>query len=174
MFGLICRFVPSTWWSVWLICLIIFRRYWFKDFVAELRQQLTPRITFDRSFLALFLSGQDLSPPLIQHVLLFFELLLLPFQAPSCGNELLLEAFLIERFFWDDEVFVTKANLLFEFWHEVAVLRVFVVSASRAALTFFPLVLFGCGLDKVFGIFGVVRGLIISGAGIVILCPTRS
>ena len=37
VFGLICRFIPSTWWSVWLICLIVFRWYWFKDFVVELR-----------------------------------------------------------------------------------------------------------------------------------------
>ena len=87
VFGLICRFIPSMWWSVWLICLIVFRRYWFKDFVIELRQQLASGVTFDRSFLAVFLSGQDLSPPFIQHVLLFFELLLLPLQASSCGNE---------------------------------------------------------------------------------------
>ena len=82
-----------------MIYLIVFRRYWFKDFVVELRQQFTSRVTFDRSFLAVFLSDHDLGPPLIQRVLLFFELILLPLQALSCGNELLLEAFFIDGFF---------------------------------------------------------------------------
>ena len=115
MFLLICLFIPSTWWSVWLICLIVFRRYWFKDFIIELRQQLAPRVTFDRSLLVVFLSGQDLSPPFIQCILLGFELSLLLLQGPGYSNELSLEAFLVEGFLWDNKVLVIEADLLFGF-----------------------------------------------------------
>ena len=62
----------------------------------ELRQQLAPGLTFGRSFLAVFLSGQDLSPLFIQRVLFFFELQLLPLQAPGYSNEFSLKAFLVE------------------------------------------------------------------------------
>ena len=66
VFGLICRFVPSTWWSVWLIFLIVFQQHWLKGFVIKLRQQLALRVTFDRLLVAVFFSGQDLSPPFIE------------------------------------------------------------------------------------------------------------
>ena len=124
--------------------------------------------------MAVFLNGQDLSPPFIQRILLGFELLLLILQAPGCSNELSHEAFLVEGFLWDNEVFVIEANLLFGLWHIATVLRIFVFSMYRAIFTLFPFVLFGHGLDGVFGIFGIVWSLIISGAGIAILCPTRS
>ena len=113
MFDLIYHFIPSTWWSVWLICLIVFRWYWLKGFVIELRQHLSPRVTFDRSLVTVFLSGQDLSPPFIERIMFGFELLMFLFQAPGCSNELSLEAFLFEGFLWDDKIIITKANILF-------------------------------------------------------------
>ena len=131
-----------------------------------------PRVTFNRSLLAVFPSGQDLSPPFAQRILLFFELLLLPLEDLSCSNKQSLEAFLVEGFLWDNEVFVTEANLLFGFWHVIVVLRIFVVSVSGAIFTLFPFILFGRGLDGVFGIFGIVRSLIIFGSRIAILRPT--
>ena len=57
-----------------------------------------------------------------------FVLLLFLFQALCCGDELSLEAFLFEGFLWDDKVFITEANVLFGFWHIVAILRIFVIS----------------------------------------------
>ena len=107
--------------------------------------------------MAVFLSGQDLSPPFIKRILLVFELLLFLFQAPGCSNKLSLEAFLFEGFLWDDKIFVSEADLLFGFWHIVVVLRIFVISVFRAIFPLFPLVLFECGLDGVFGIFGIIR-----------------
>ena len=65
-----------------MICLIVFLWYWFKDFIIELRQQLAPRVTFDRFLLVVFLSGQDLSPSIVEHVLFSLKLLLFLFQAP--------------------------------------------------------------------------------------------
>ena len=41
------------------------------------------------------------------------NLLLFLFQAPCGGDETSLEAFLFEGFLWDDEIFVTEANILF-------------------------------------------------------------
>ena len=79
MFGLICRFIPSMWWSVWLICLIVFRRYWLKGFVIELWQQLALGVTFCGSLGAILLGGQDLGPPFIERILFSFELLPLLF-----------------------------------------------------------------------------------------------
>ena len=49
--------------------------------------------------MAVFLIGQDLSPPFIERILFSIELLLFLFQASSCGDELSLEVFLIEGFF---------------------------------------------------------------------------
>ena len=99
-----------------MVCLIVFRRYWPKGLVIKLRQQLALRVTFDRSLVAVFLSGQDLSPPFIKCVLFSFELLLFLFQAPSYGDELSLEAFLFEGFLWHDEIFVAKADILLGDW----------------------------------------------------------
>ena len=154
--------------------MIVFRQYWLKGLIIELWQQLALRVTFNRSLMAVFLSGQDLSPPFIKCILFGLELLLLLLQAPGCGDELSLEVFLVEGFLLDNEVFIAVANLLFGLWHVVADLRIFVVSVYGAIFTLFPFILFGCGLDGVFGIFGIVRSLIISGAGISILCTTRS
>ena len=116
VFDLICMFVSSTWWSVWLIFLIVFQRYWLKGFIFKLWQQLALWVTFCRSLVAVLLGGQDLGPPFIEHILFSFELLLFLFQAPRCGDELSLEAFLLEGFLWDDKVFVTEAHILFGNW----------------------------------------------------------
>ena len=110
VFGLICRFIPPTWWSV---CLIILQRYWLKGFIVELWQQLALRVSFDGSLVAVFLSGHGLSPPFIGRIMFSFGLLLFLFQAPRGGDELSREAFLFERFLWDNKMFVTKANILF-------------------------------------------------------------
>ena len=133
-----------------------------------------PRVTFDMSLSDILLGVQDLSPPFIQCVLFFFEMPLLPLQAPSCGNELSLKAFLVERFLWDNGFLVTEAGLLFGYWHIVVVLLIFVSSAFGTMLTLFPLVLFGCGLDRVFGMFTNVQSLVVSGGGITIILPTQS
>ena len=71
--------------------------------------------------MAVLLGGQDLSPPFIERILFSFELLLFLFQAPSCGDELSLEAFLLEGFLWDDKVFVTEANILLGDLHIIVV-----------------------------------------------------
>ena len=71
--------------------------------------------------MAVLLGSQDLGPPFIECILFSFELLLFPFQALRCGDELSLEAFLLEGFLWDDKVFVTEANVLFGDWHIVVV-----------------------------------------------------
>ena len=122
--------------------------------------------------MALLLGGQNLSPPFIERILLIFERLLFLFQAPYYGGEPSLEAFLFVGFLWDDKVFVAEANILFEDWHIVVVFRIFVIGVFGVVLTLFPFILFGCGLDGVFGIFGIIRSLIVSGAGITILRPT--
>ena len=96
-----------------MVCLIILRRYWLKGFIIELCQQLALRVTFNRSLVAVFLSGQDLSPPFIECILFGFELLLFLFQETNYSDELSLEAFLFEGFLWDDKIIVTKANILF-------------------------------------------------------------
>ena len=71
--------------------------------------------------MVVLLSGQGLGPPFIERILSSFELLLFLFQAPRCGNELSLEAFLLEGFLWDDKVFITEANILFGDWHIIVV-----------------------------------------------------
>ena len=88
MFGLMCHLVPSTWWSVWLIYMIVFRRYWLKGFVIELWQQLALGVTFYGSLGVVLLGGQDLGPPFIKRIMFNFELLLFLFRlravAMSC------------------------------------------------------------------------------------------
>ena len=47
------------------------------------------------------------------------------------------------------------------------------ISVFGDILTLFPLILFGRGLDGVFGIFGIVWSVIVYGAGIAVLFATR-
>ena len=81
VFGLICCFIPSMWWSVWLVCLIVFQRYCLKGFIVELWQHLAIGVTFCRSLVAVLLGGQDLGPPFIERIMFSFKLLLLLFSS---------------------------------------------------------------------------------------------
>ena len=81
----------------------------------------------------------------------------------------MLKALLLERFLGHDKVFVTEAHLVLGEWEIIAVLRVFVYGLFiRANLPIFPIVLFGGWLDGVFLVFGVVRSIVVSRAGIAV------
>ena len=68
-----------------------------------------------------------------------------------------------------DKVFVAKAHLILGEWKIITILRVFVYSLIiRANLPVFPIILFGGWLDGVFLVFGVVRSIVVSGAGIAV------
>ena len=70
-------------------------------------------VTLYWSLRVVLFGGQDHGPAFVERILFSFELLLFLFQAPRGGDELALKAFLFEGFLWDDEIFVTEANILF-------------------------------------------------------------
>ena len=72
------------------------------------------RVALGWALEAVFFGCQDISPSVDEQILFGLKLLLFLFQAPRGGDELSLEAFLFEGFLWDDEVIVTKANILFK------------------------------------------------------------
>ena len=79
----------------------------------------------------------------------------------------MLEALLLERFLRHDEIFVAKAFLILGERTVTTVLRVVGPGLFvGASLPVFLLLLFGCYLNKVFIVFGIVRSIIFSGASI--------
>ena len=65
-------------------------------------------VAFGWSCKAVFLGCQDISPSVVERIPFGLKPLLLPFQAPRGCDELFLKAFLLEGFFWHDEVFVAR------------------------------------------------------------------
>ena len=97
------------------------------------------------------------------------KLLLLLFQAPCSGYQPALKVLLLEGFLRHDNVFITEGNLILGEWKIITVLRVFIYSLFiRANLPIFSTVLFGGWLDGVFLVFGIVRSVVISRAGIAV------
>ena len=74
---------------------------------------------------------------------------------------------LLERFLRHDKIFVAEAHLILGEQKIITVLRVFVYNLFiRADLPIFPFVLFGSWLNGVFDVFGIVRSIVFSCAGI--------
>ena len=81
----------------------------------------------------------------------------------------MLEALQLEGFLRHDKVFDAEAHLILGEWKIITVLRVFIYSLFiRANLPIFSTVLFGGWLDGVFLVFGVVRSIVVSHAGIAV------
>ena len=62
---------------------------------------------------SIFLGGQDLGPSVHEKILVSFELLLLPLQAPRSGHEPSLEADLFHGIFRHAEFGIAEAYLVF-------------------------------------------------------------
>ena len=76
---------------------------------------------------------------------------------------------LIERFLKHDEILVAEAHLILGEWKIITILRVFVYGLFiRADSPVLPFVLFGGWLNGVFLVFGIVRSIVFSRAGIAI------
>ena len=79
----------------------------------------------------------------------------------------MLKAFLLEGFFWHDEVFVAETYFVFGGWRIAAVLRVVVPNwLVGVTLPFLPTFLFGSWFDEGVWVFGILRSIIFSGVGI--------
>ena len=86
----------------------------------------------------------------------------------------MLEALLLERFLRHDEILIAEAHLLLREWKIITVLRVFVRGLfTRANLPIFPFILFGSWLNGVFIVFGTVRSVIFSCAGVAVFAAAR-
>ena len=80
---------------------------------------------------------------------------------------------LLKGFLRHDKVFVAEAHLILGEWKIITVHRVFVYGLFiRANLPIFPIVLFGGWIVVVFMVFSVVRGIVVSRAGIVVFSTT--
>ena len=97
------------------------------------------------------------------------KLLLFLFQAPCSGYELKLKALLLQRVLRHDEIFVAEACLLFGGWTVTIVPRViFYGLLIRVVLPVVMFLLFGCGTDRVFIVFGVAWSTIFSSTSVAI------
>ena len=73
------------------------------------------------------------------------------------------------RFLRHDKIFVAEAHLILGEWKIITVLRVFIYGLFiRANLLVFPFVLFGSWLNGIFIVFGIVRSIVFSCAGIAV------
>ena len=81
---------------------------------------------------------------------------------------------LLEGFLWHDEVFVAEALILFRGWEVVAILRILILKRIIGVnLPFLPIIMFRCWFDGGIGVFGVLRSVNVSGAGIAVFSVTR-
>jgi len=81
----------------------------------------------------------------------------------------LLKALLLERFLRHDNLFIAEAHLILGGWKVITVLRVFICGLFITAnLPILLIVLFRVLLDGVFLVFGIVRSIVVSRAGIVV------
>ena len=84
-----------------------------------------------------------------------------------------LEALLLGGFLWHDEFFIAEACLIFGEREIIVILRIVMCGLFiRANLPIFPIVLFGGWLDGVFFVFDIVRGVVVSCAGIAVFSTT--
>ena len=79
MFGLSCRSVPATWWSMGSISRITHGWYGLECLIIELGQQLALRVTLFWPLEAVFFGCQDISPSVIEQILVSLKLPLLLF-----------------------------------------------------------------------------------------------
>ena len=101
------------------------------------------------------------------------KLLLFFLQAFCSGYKPALEALLLDEILRHDEIFVTEAHLILGERKVVSILRVFIRGLFvRANLPIFLFVLFGGCLNGVFIVFGTVRSIIVSCAGVAVFTAT--
>ena len=80
---------------------------------------------------------------------------------------------LLERFLRHDQILIGKAHLILGEREIIDVLRVYMYGLFiRADLPVFPFVLFGSCLNGIFVVFGIVRSIVLSHAGIAVFPPT--
>ena len=83
------------------------------------------------------------------------------------------KALLLKRFLRHDEILVAEALLILGEWKIITVLRVFVYGLFvRAIVPVIQFILFGYCPNRGFIVFGMVRGVVLSGAGIAVFCAT--
>ena len=83
-----------------------------------------PCVPFVGAVESVFLGGQDLVPSVHEQILVSFELLLLPLQAPRSGHELLLEANFFHGILRHAEFIIAEAYLIFGGGHIVVPFQV--------------------------------------------------
>ena len=107
MCGVVSRSVSTTRWSAWLIGRIVIWWYGRNSIIVEFGQQfafgVAPCLVIAAVF---FLSVEHFVPSIIERILCGFKLLLRLLQAPRGGDKSLVEAFLFQLFFQDDECIV--------------------------------------------------------------------
>ena len=98
-----------------------------------------------------------------------FKLLLLLLQAPRGGDKSLVEVLLFQLLLWDDECLVIPIALLFGDRLVIGVFGIAVIrQGPRTVFTITLLVRLHCWVRGFFIVFGVVRGVIPSCAGIAV------
>ena len=124
-------------------------------------------------FESIFLGCQDLSPSISEQILISLKLLLLLLQALCSGYKSALKTLLLDGILRHDKFFIAEDPFFLGERHVVVVLRIVVHGLFiGTGLPIFPFGLCKTWLGGVFVVFGIIRSIVLSRAGIAVF-PRR-